>query len=249
MLTSVIDLIFWFAALIIISFFLDRMWSMSLGRIIYIIFASPGIIIHELSHYTACKMTGAHVARVKLISMEGGSVTHGPPERGGLIGQAFISMAPFFGIPMFLILLAILFDKIAFFNCDLTWSRDFNWEVGSIVIGTFRSSFRLIRVNLFENRSLWFLIYLYLAASLTTALAPSKQDFKNAWVGLIIGFLVIIGWAVLNDQVLRGLGWNAPATYFVLDLMGWVVAIGLVLSFFGLLLSLPFFIAKRLINR
>jgi hypothetical protein len=246
MLTSVIDLIFWFAVLIVLSYFLDRMWSMSLGRIIYVIFAAPGIIIHELSHYIACKLTGAHVAKVKLISMEGGSVTHGPPERGGVLGQALISMAPFFGIPMVLILLALLFDQVEFFNCDLTWNRDYDWEVGSIVVGTFRSAFKLIKTNLFDNMSPWFLLYLYLAASLTTALAPSKQDFKNAWIGLLAGFILIIGWALLNDNLLDGLGWKAPGTYFILDLLGWIVAIGLVLALFGLLLSLPFFIAKRL---
>lgn len=249
MLTSMIDLIFWFAVLIVFSYFLDRMWAMSLGRIIYVIFAAPGIVVHEFSHYVACKITGAHVARVKLISMEGGSVTHGPPERGGVIGQAVISMAPFFGIPLFLILLALLFDKVHFFNCDLTWNRDYDWNVGSIVVGTFRSALNLIRINLLDNRSPWFLLYLYLAASLTTALAPSKQDFKNAWIGLLIGFVLVIGWALLNDNLLVGLGWDAPATYFVLDIMGWVVAIGLVLSLFGLLLSLPFFIAKRLSKR
>ncbi len=249
MLSSVIDLLFWFAVLIVCSYFLDRMWAMSLGRWIYLVFAAPGIIIHELSHYAACKITGAHVTNVKLISSEGGSVTHGPPERGGVLSQAFISMAPFFGIPLLLILLALLFDNVGSFNCDLTWTHSIEWNVGSMLIGTFRSAFDLIKINLFDNRSLWFILYLYLAASLTTAMAPSKQDFKNSWLGLTLFTVLIIVWALVQDNLLSGLGWDAPVGNFLIDTMGWIVAIGLVLCLFGLVLSLPFFILKKIIRR
>ena len=249
MLTSVIDLLFWFSALIILSYFLDRMWAMSLARWIYIVFAAPGIIIHEFSHYIACKLTGAHVSKVKWISTEGGSVTHGPPKRGGIFGQSLISMAPFIGIPLFLIILGILFDKVDFFGCTLTWSHTYEWNVGSMVIGTFRSAFDLIKVNLVDNRSPWFLLYLYLAASLTTALAPSKQDFKNGWVGLSVLAVIIIVWSFAYDMFIMDLGWDAPISYFLIDLLGWVVAIGLILCIFGLILSIPFFLLKKTIRR
>lgn len=245
MLSSVIDLIFWFAALICFSYLLDRIWSLSLGRWVYLAFCAPGIIIHELSHYTACKITGAHVTRVKLIGKEGGSVTHGSPKRGGVVGQAFISMAPFIGIPIVLILIALIFDRISFFNCDLTWSRERSWEVSSILLGTFRSALELIKVNLIENRSPWFLLYLYLAASLTTALAPSKQDFKNSWIGLLIIFVLVIVWSLIYDNFVGSTGWDAPVTYFVVDLLGWIVAIGLVLCLFGTILAIPFYLMKR----
>jgi hypothetical protein len=249
MLAAMIDLIFWFLALVLLSFFLDRLWAISLARFIYIIFAAPGIIVHEFSHYLACKITGAYVTKVKWISFEGGSVTHGPPKRGGVIGQSFISMAPFIGIPLFLILIGLVFDRVEFFNCTLTWSHDQSWNVGDMLIGTFRSAFDLIKVNIIDNRSPWFVFYLYLAASFTTALAPSKQDFKNGWVGLLVLSILIIAWSLLNDLLLKDLGWEAPVTYFLIDLMGWVVAIGLILCMFGLLLALPFYILKKVLKR
>ena len=114
MFAEVLNIFFWFAALVLISYLLDRLWAYALWRWAYIVFTAPGIIIHELSHYAACKITFTEVIRVKLISKTGGSVTHGPP-KGGVFGQVMISMAPFIGIPLVLILLGILFDRVTVF--------------------------------------------------------------------------------------------------------------------------------------
>ena len=118
-----------------------------------------------------------------------------------------------------------------------------------MILGTFRSAFNLIKVNLVDNRSLWFLLYLYLAASLTTALAPSKQDFKNGWVGLAVIAAAVMIWSLAFDLFMESLGWEAPVSYFLIDLLGWVVAVGLILCIFGLLLSLPFFLLKKALRR
>ncbi len=246
MLTAVINLIFWFVGLIFLSYLLDRMWLQSLTRWIYIVFAAPGIIVHESSHWVACKLTGARVHDVVLISGKGGSVTHGPP-RGGVIGQVIVSMAPFIGIPLVLILIGFLFDRVSFFNCDLTWSNDFSGNVGEMVKNTFRSAWDLIVVNIWDKRSPWFLIYLYIAASLTTALAPSKQDFKNSWLGLLLIFILVICWSIVLDEVLTG--WSAPVADLLVNLFGWVIAVGLVLCLFGLVFGLPFFLIRLAINR
>ena len=245
MLSAALNIIFWFVGLIVLSYLLDRLWAHSLNRWVYIVFAAPGIIIHELSHYAACKLTGAQVSKVKLIGKDGGSVTHGPP-RGGVFGQAFVSMAPFFGIPIVLLIIGLLFDRVAFFNCDLRWSNTFSGNVGDMVISTFTSAWDLIVMNLWDNRSPWFLLYLYIAASLTTALAPSMQDFKNGAIGLIALFIVMIGWALVLDRLLTG--WEAPVATFLVDLFGWIVAVGLIMCLFGLVLGLPFFLIKRAIR-
>ncbi|MEA3558685.1 MAG: M50 family metallopeptidase [Candidatus Thermoplasmatota archaeon] len=245
MLSAALNIIFWFAGLIVLSYLLDRLWLHSLNRWVYIVFAAPGIIVHELSHYAACKLTGAQVSRVKLIGRDGGSVTHGPP-RGGIFGQAFVSMAPFFGIPIMLLLVGLLFDKIDFFNCDLRWSNTFSGNVGDMVLSTFTSAWDLIVSNLWNHRSPWFLLYLYLAASLTTALAPSAQDIKNGAIGLIAMFMVMIIWAFVLDRFLTG--WEAPVATFLMDLFGWIVAVGLIMCLFGLVLGLPFFLIKRAVR-
>jgi len=248
MLTELLNLFFWSAVLFLMSFLLDRMWSYSLARWLYIIFAAPGIIVHELSHLAACLLTGAKVNRVVLISREGGSVTHGRP-KWGILGQTIVSMAPFLGIPLVLVLVGLVFDLVPFLNCDMTWGYMPSWDVGSMLLGTFGSAFDLIWKNLVGNRSLWFLLYLYLAASLTVALAPSKQDLKNSWLGLALLLLTLVLWALLNDHLLSGMGWTAPATDFLIGLLGWIVALGLVMSLLGLLLGLPLFILKLVLDR
>jgi hypothetical protein len=242
MFAEVLNLFFWFSALILFSYLLDRLWSYSLWRWAYIIFAAPGIITHELSHYAACKITFTEVTRVKLISKTGGSVTHGPP-KGGVFGQVLISMAPFIGIPLVLILLGMLFDWVTFFNCDLRMAPDLTGNVGEMILGTLGSAWDLIKTNLWDNQSPWFLLYLYIAASLTTALAPSKQDFVNAIVGLVVIVLVIGGWALVLDLLLES--WKAPVANFLVDLFGWVIAVGLIMCLFGLIVGLPFFLLKK----
>ncbi|MBN1538803.1 MAG: hypothetical protein JW939_01560 [Candidatus Thermoplasmatota archaeon] len=242
MFAEVLNIFFWFAALVLISYLLDMLWAYSLWRWVYIIFAAPGIVVHELSHYLACKITFTEVIRVKLISKSGGSVTHGPP-KGGVFGQVFISMAPFLGIPLVLILFAILFDAVTFFNCDLRMTPDLSGNMGEMILETFGSAWDLIHINLWDNRSPWFLLYLYLAASLTAALAPSKQDFINAFVGLIVIILLVGGWALVLDLLLEN--WHAPVATFLVDLFSWVVAVGLVMSIFGLLIGLPFLLIKK----
>ena len=243
MFAEVINIFFWFAALVLISYLLDRLWAYSLWRWVYIIFAAPGIIIHELSHWAACKVTFTEVIRVKLISKTGGSVKHGPP-KGGVFGQVLISMAPFIGIPLILILLGVLFNEVPFFNCDLRMTPDLSGNVGEMVLSTLGSAWDLIRVNLWDNRSPWFLLYLYIAASLTTALAPSKQDFINAMVGLVAIVLIVGGWALVLDHLLDS--WKAPVANFLVDLFSWIIAVGLIMSIFGLLVGSPFFLLKKI---
>ena len=241
MLSEVIGLILWFSLLVFISYLLKRLWVNSLFRWGYLVFCAPGIIIHEMSHYTACKLTGAKVTDVKLLSRDGGAVTHGPP-RGGIFGKALISTAPFFGIPLFLILIALLFDSIEFFNCDLAYTGDLKGNLSQIILGSMRSAWELFDVNLLENRSLWFVLYLYLAASLTISMAPSGQDLKNSWIGIMAILVIAIGWSLLLDSVFSG--WSAPVTNFIVGMLGWIVIIGLVLCMFGFVLGIPFFLLK-----
>lgn len=246
--TELLNLLFWSAVLVLSSYLLDRMWSYSLARWLYILFAAPGIIVHELSHLFACWLTGARVTRVVLISKEGGSVTHGRP-KWGMLGQTLVSMAPFFGIPLVLVLVGLIFDLVPFLNCDMTWGHRTSWDVGSMLLGTFGSAFDLIWKNLVRNGSIWFVLYLYLAASMTIALAPSKQDLKNSWLGLALVMLSVVVWALLNDHILSEMGWSAPVTHFLFDLLGWIVALGLVMSLLGLLLGLPLLVLKLVLDR
>lgn len=244
MMAEYINILFYFGALILLSYLLDRMWTYSLAKYVYLVFAAPGIIIHELSHYAACKITGAKVTKVVLMSKTGGSVTHGKP-KGGVMGQAFISMAPFIGIPLVLILLGLIFDH--FLGCEIIWEPDLSGNVGAVILNTFTSAMDLIWRNIIELRVYWFVIYLYTAASLTIALAPSKQDFKNAIWGLVAVLGGIFLWiAVLERAVPK---WKFPVLDVVFEMMGWIIIVGFVMSVIGLIVGLPFFLIKYLRSR
>ncbi|MGA1822119.1 MAG: hypothetical protein ACMUIG_06305 [Thermoplasmatota archaeon] len=241
MLAEYLNILFYFGALILLSYLLDRMWMYSMARYVYLVFAAPGIMIHELSHYAACKITGAKVTKVVLMSKTGGSVTHGKP-KGGVLGQAFVSMAPFIGIPLVLILLGLMFDQ--FLGCEIIWEPDLDGNVGSVILNTIGSSFEMIYRNIVDLSAYWFVIYLLISASLTIALAPSKQDFKNAVWGLIAVLGGIFIWIVIILRIAPS--WPFPILGTIFDMMGWIIVVGFVLSFIGMIIGMPFALIKYL---
>ena len=244
MLADVINIIFWFAALVVMSHLLDRMYSYSLPRWIYLFFAAPGIIVHEGSHWAACKITGARVTSVTLISRVGGEVVHGKP-RGGALGQTLISMAPFLGIPLLIALIGLLFDLLL--GCDISWNYTASGNMGEVFLSTLGAAWDLIHRNLWELRAFWFVFYLYLATSFTLSLAPSGQDFKNSYIGLIM----ILGGTMIFTLAVERLfpDWGFPVISFLVEGLGWIVVIGLVMCLFGLMLGSPFLLVKYLRNR
>jgi hypothetical protein len=244
MLAGYVNLLIWIAVVLVASWALDRLWAHSVARWAYIIFAAPGIVVHELSHWAACIITGAKVTRVTLLSREGGSVTHGRP-KGGIIGQSFISMAPFFGIPLSIVLLGILFDRLL--GCTISWTVDLDGSVGEIVIGMLNSAFDLIWSNIVDRGAYWFILYIYLAASLTIALAPSAQDLKNGIIGLVIVLVAVLIWIVMMERAFPK--WDFPVLGPMVDMLGLVVVIGLIAGILGSILALPFFVFRRISGR
>ncbi len=244
MLADVINIIFWFAALVVMSHLLDRMYSYALPRWIYLFFAAPGIIVHEGSHWAACKITGARVTSVTLISRVGGEVVHGKP-RGGALGQTLISMAPFLGIPLLIVLIGLLFDLLL--GCDISWNYTASGSMGEVFLSTLGAAWDLIYRNLWELRAFWFVFYLYLATSFTLSLAPSGQDFKNSYIGLIM----ILGGTMIFTIAIERLfpDWGLPVISFLVEGLGWIVVIGLVMCLFGLMLGSPFLLVKYMRNR
>ena len=80
---------------------------------IYQIILFPGVVIHELSHFVFCLLSGARVHNVEFFSPSGGSVTHSKPKLP-VIGMFLISLAPFLvGITLvyFLYPQLIVFDS------------------------------------------------------------------------------------------------------------------------------------------
>jgi hypothetical protein len=244
MLSEYINLLVWITVALAASWGLGKLWARSVARWAYLAFSAPGIVVHEMSHWAACKITGARVTDVTLISKEGGSVTHGRP-KGGVFGQALVSMAPFFGIPIVIVLLGILFDR--FLGCEMEWDLDLSGSVGSVIVGILGSILDLLRVNLVDRKAYWFLIYVYLAASLTVSLSPSAKDFKNGVAGLVVVLVGVLVWILVIARILPD--WEYPILSPVVEIMGWVVVVGLIAALFGSLMALPFFLIRTLTRR
>jgi hypothetical protein len=242
LLTEVLVLLGWFLSLIVLSFILTRLWMNSLSRWVYLAFAAPGIVVHEISHLIACWLTGARVTEVKLISKNGGSVTHGPP-KGGIFGQAIVSMAPLLGMPSALILTGVLFHHVDLFNCDLTWDLDIGGSILDVLTGALSSAWDLLRVNIWDNRSPWFVLYLYLAASFTAALAPSGKDLRNSWIGVLAVSIALVVWALVLDLLIPG--WKAPVTSFLLGSLTWIATVGFAFCLIAIIIGLSIYIIKR----
>lgn len=56
-------------------------------------FVYPGVILHELGHFIGCKLTGARVCSVKLVSKTGGEVIH-EKSKLPIVGNFIISIFP-----------------------------------------------------------------------------------------------------------------------------------------------------------
>lgn len=222
----------WLTLLVLFSRILDWFLSELFPKARYRWIIWPGILIHELSHGIMGKLMGANITDVSLFSKKGGSVTHTKPKIP-IIGIPFTAMAPLFGCTLTLLGLLYLFDfenKFLFFELkEWTLTAFFSEfiKVGRGMAQIFISEFR--------NWMLW--VFLYFTLALTTAIAPSNQDFKNAWLGIIIIFCMIAAflyfeiWMTFIERVL-----GALISFF---------AFGFTFEFLIVVLLFPFWIWKR----
>ena len=89
----------WMLILIVLSFLSDYLLARIFTQGKHRYFVGLGVIVHELSHYIACKLTGTRVHEVVFFEKTGGHVTH--DKRNPLI-TTVIAMAPLFGCSLFL---------------------------------------------------------------------------------------------------------------------------------------------------
>lgn len=182
----------------------------------------PGIVVHELSHAIVGKLMGAKITDVSLFAKTGGSVTHTKPKIP-LIGVPFTSMAPLLGCTLAIIV--------------LTYAFDFDQR---LIVSNFDILTLLTNIGLLfrENVANWlFWLFLYLVLAITTAIAPSNQDFKNSWWG--IGFILFGFGALLYFDIgtdfLTGL-LKAVSSFF---------ALGIIFELMINILVVPFWFLKR----
>ena len=237
-LTFYLFTLIWTILLFVLSGAMDWLGAQTFGRAYWIIVA-PGVAIHELSHWLACKITCTKVHDVVLFSRDGGHVTH---DKRGFLVSAFIGTAPLFVGIALLVLLGQLFLKGGL--DDITLNKGIWTMIKDMGTGIFK--------YIWENEGYkdWrFYLYLYAAFTLMATLAPSGQDLKNSAIGLIVIFAVMVGLVALRttldlpfwtknvvvDAIAEGL----------LQFVGW----GLMAFVLALLVILPIYIIKRVIMR
>ena len=83
--------IVWMFILIALSFGTDHLLARVFSSGAHRYFVGIGVIVHEMSHYIACKLTLTRVEEVVFFEESGGHVTH---EKRNFLVTVFISMAP-----------------------------------------------------------------------------------------------------------------------------------------------------------
>lgn len=189
----------------------------------YFFLIAPGVIMHELSHAIAAILMGAEIKHINLFSKAGGHVIHSKP-KVPIIGQFIISFAPVVG-QIFAILLISRWASPALFS--MNW-HNFNFEDIS----------RVIHALNWASIQTWVLMYLIVSCCL--AIAPSKKDLNNAFLG-ILGMTGIV-FLLFYSNVIYGL-----KPYFEILLPAiWLAILLIVLM---TLIILPFVFLNKILGK
>jgi len=192
----------WGLLLIGMSHLTKRMWSRMLGRT-YRVLALPGILVHEISHALGCLLTGARITGFGLFEPGEGYVEHEPPTLP-ILGAPLISLAPIAACGAALWCVARLFGITGFGSAPLPDSVSFSPAgLGAFAEGFFGTTWHHAQM-LWNTAALdiRLLVALYLGLALAVALGPSRQDLRNAALG-------VAAWAGLTfvaHSIARALG-------------------------------------------
>lgn len=154
--------------------FFDFLVKRSVFSPFYLLLIAPGIVVHEISHTIAAISMGAEIKHVNFFSKSGGHVVHTQP-KVPLIGQFFISFAPVVGQIFFILLISRLAAPHLF---NLSWQNY-----------SFRDLGKVISQLQWGSITTWILVYVIISSCL--AIAPSKKDLNNAFIGIIFMSLII----------------------------------------------------------
>jgi hypothetical protein len=231
--------IIWMVVLIVLGFATDYLLARIFGDRTHRIFVAIGVIVHESSHWLACKLTGTQVFEVSMFEATGGHVKH---EQRGPVVTAFIGLAPIIGGSLFLMLLGNIFGfaGVKYTRPDI----DLNDP-----LATSASMLMAAGTTLWANLSamsfvtLLFLLFLYLVWSMVACIAPSRPDMKNAALGAVI--LFIIGALVVYIQPLSLAGISGtPALEFIAGNLMTIVGVGIIMSIIPMIIAIPVAIMK-----
>ena len=178
---TVFNVFLWLIFLFLVSFILNSLWRKIFYEKKYRIFLAPGVIIHELSHALACRITGAKVEEINFFLWDGGYVKHSK-SKIPVLGGVFISFAPILGGIGALFIFSLIFGlRLPLGVVDF---QQLFFQGLSVAI-------QEIPLFIKQNWLSWqFWIFIYLIISIVICLTPSKTDIKNAFGGILVIFLL-----------------------------------------------------------
>lgn len=205
-------LIFYVVVLFLLLEALSYLYSKLFFQLNFLRFSIiSGVILHEFSHYLACKLTWAPVKKF-YISWKKGYVIHGKSPIP-IIGGAIISLAPLF------IGLASLIAVVYFLNNNHNLILS---SVDAVKTAQWSEVVKYLKewiANL-EYISWQFWLSLFLSLNILAAFTPSKQDYKNI-AGALALYIILSYYFTFLDKTNSSL-------IFVLGLANILVVIAIV---------------------
>jgi len=161
--------------------------SPDVAVIIYFLVMFPGILLHELSHWTMARLLGVRTGKISIgpSKTRGGKVRLGSVyvARSDPLREALIGLAPLLaGSGVVLLIGTIVFDLRTLSQAFVL--GDVGWFLELIISGM---------------RAADFWIWLYLIFAISNAMLPSESD-RRAWVplaifvGMIAVVMTVVGW-------------------------------------------------------
>ncbi|MFA6098633.1 MAG: hypothetical protein WCV50_02570 [Patescibacteria group bacterium] len=228
---------------ILILYFLsqavDRLVLRRLGRGWYLATMWPGVMIHELSHLVGCLLTFTRVYKVQLFYPQGGTLGMVQHEQTrNPLKSIIISIAPLFGATAVIWLLTrFLLPDFYFSNLDGLKKILSDFSSYQNFFSFTWDYFRQYIINVQDlikqfNFSSWqTYLFIYLMLSLSSHAAPSKEDLKHTYFGLI-GLAVIFFLIYLIDQWLA-----AHITWAIIQWLTYPVLLTAIFLSYGIMFA------------
>jgi len=241
-----------------LSRLVDKLVLRRLGRGWYLATMWPGVMIHEFSHFVGCLITFTKVYRVHLFHPSGdslGFVEHARTRNP--VKNIIISMAPLFGVT------AVIWLLTKFLFPELYVSLSNNISAALSDFTTFQNFFNFTKdyfsqywiyikdlISSFDLGSWPTYLFIYLMLSLSSHAAPSKEDLKHTYAGMV-GLIVIFTLLYYVDQWLQ-----VPVTWTIIKwlttpvyLAAGFLTYGIIFAAISLVIMLLISLVVRLFKR
>jgi hypothetical protein len=159
------------------------------GRSLFFLFASYGVVCHELSHAIIAVIFNHKVKGISFFKPDASSTlgyvnhTYNPNSFYQRLGSFFVGFAPLFMAPVFIYWLSLMLLPNADYFLELVSTAGMQQSTQNL------PQFVPYLLNYFvfsvDNHTFVFLLWLFISSSIALSCGPSPADIKNSAHGLI----------------------------------------------------------------